>query len=567
MINKMNAPRIKKAGFITSLSVLAVAGCTTISTDGKRHFNREDASDRIERVQGRIASNATALTGAKRINRPSNINVKDGLFLGDTGYLSSNGDPLPARFETEDGIALSMAGAVNIEEFSQALERITGIRVDYNDISTMPALHDSTEGGGAGEGEEGSVDSTMNNTLSTSGETKSHGVEAFLHPAERTFRVKHNGKLSDLLDSVASRMNSDWVYEAGRIQFLGPQTVTYTLWSLPGSMKSEATVGGGGSDNLFGGSTPATVSSLMEVDYWQTFESGMQALVPNGGAAFSVNKASGTIVVTGAQSIQRRVQRFIETENRRISRQVSVKIDVIAFSRNRSDTKATNVSGLLDQITSGYNFEILSPVNSVDGGISLSTGVLSGDLEGANGAIRALSKIGQVSILTSTSVTATNNTPTPASITNELAYLAGSTTTTDDAGATSTELETGIIRSGINTVVTPRIMSSGEVVIQYAMNITELKKLSEFADSSGDAMVQLPEITSRNFLQTVNIESGDSIVIASFDQQSTNKNSSGPFSPEFWGIGGSTDYGMEDTKVMIIMTPVVIEAQNKPYHK
>jgi type IVB pilus formation R64 PilN family outer membrane protein len=569
MINKMNAHRIKEFGIITSLYVLGVSGCTTASTDGQKHLNGEDASDRIERAQGRIASSAPALTGTKRTNRPSNINVKDGLFLGDTGYLASNGNPLPARFETEDGISLSMAGAVNIEEFSQARERITGIRVDYNDISTMPTLQDGAAGGedGEEEGEDGVVDSTMRDTPSAGGGATRPDAEAFLHPTERAFRVKHNGKLSDLLDSVASRMNSDWVYEAGRIQFLGPQTVTYTLWSLPGSMKSEAIVGGGGSEALFGGSAPATVSSLMDVDYWQTFEAGMQALVPNGGAAFSVNKTSGTIVVTGPQNIQRRVQRFIETENRRISRQVSVKIDVIAFSRNRSDTKATNISGLFDQITSGFNFELLSPSNSIDDGISLSTGVLSGSLEGASGAIRALSKAGQVSFLTSTSVTATNNTPTPINITNELAYLSGSTTTTDDEGAASTELETGIIRSGINTVVTPRIMSSGEVVIQYAMNITELKSLSEFASPTGDTMVQLPEVTSRNFLQTVNIDSGDSIVIASFDQQSTNKDSSGPFNPEFWGAGGSTNYGIDDTKVMIIMTPVVLEAQNKPYRR
>lgn len=562
----MKAPTIKTLSALSSISVLALAGCTTPGGHDNAQINRTDAQDRIQKGQGRIAAQASSLTNAKSTNRPSNVQVREGLFLGDTGYHASNGNPLPARFETADGVTISLGGQVTIEEIAQAIEKVTGIRVDYSDLVNAPLMKfgGDSESGDSGGTDDSASQSSGGGESGGSEEVSQDGdIDPFLHPTERRYRIQHQGKLSDLLNYVAARNRSDWVYEGGRIYFQGPQTITYTLWALPSQISSNSDVGGGNSQ-VFGGSKPATVSSTMSLNYWETFEAGLKAIAPNGGAAHSLNQASGTIVVTAPRHIHKRVKTFIEAENMRLSRQVAVKLDVIAFTRDRTDNKNTTITGLLDQASRGFNIDLKSPVNSVSGGIDLDVGIVKGPLDGVNNILSALSSAGQVSVLTSTTMMAMNNTPTPMSITNDRAYLAGVTTTVSAEGDETSELQTGIVSSGLNAVVTPRIMSSGMVNLQYTLNMTELNDIVEFATDDGKSVVQLPNTSNRNFMQTVNIASGESLVIGSFDQQSTKDSGSGPFSPAFWGVGGKSEFSMQDTRVLVVMSPVVIEDQNKP---
>jgi len=557
----MNAPRIKTLSITSAMSLLTLAGCTGASMEGVNgSTTRADARERLERAQGQIAANAPALTNAKPTNRPANINVREGLFLGDTGYRATNGNPLPSRFETPDGISLSMAREVNIGDVAVAIERVTGIRVDYSDLNIVAGASEEAEGA-APAGIEASAGGQAQNDSNATTEASS----LTLPPLERTFRINHHGKLSSLLDVVASRLDADWVYEAGRIQFLGPQTVTYTLWALPTTLQSDSSVGGGGGE-VFGGASPASVSSSISFNYWETFETGMEALIPSGAASYNVNQGAGTIVVTAPRNIHRRVQKFVEGENRRLSRQVAVKLDVVAFTRTRADNKGTSLTALIDQSSNGFVLDYSTPVNEVENGGILDAGVLSGPLSGVSNLIQALSSAGEISVVNSSTVIAANNTPTPVSVTNERAYLSGSTTTVED-GEETTEIETSLVRSGMNAVVTPRIMSSGMVNLQYTLNLSDLVGLERFETDDGSMVVQLPNVTSRNFMQTLNIANGDSVVIGTFDQQSTNDDRQGPFDPEFWGLGGSSSYSMEDSQIFVVMTPVIMEAQNKPMRR
>ena len=71
-------------------------------------------------------------------------------------------------------------------------------------------------------------------------------------------------------------------------------------------------------------------------------------------------------------------------------------------------------------------------------------------------------------------------------------------------------------------------------------------------------------LSGRNFMQNLNIESGSTIVVASFDQETRDRDSTGPFDPRFWGLGGVDGYSAQDTKIIVMMTPVVLESQNQP---
>ncbi len=329
--------------------------------------------------------------------------------------------------------------------------------------------------------------------------------------------------LSGFLDFVASQIGADWEYRGGRIKFLGEQTTTYTVWALPGTRSTTATVGGGGSGDVFGGSSPASTTRTIESDYWAELEAGLDAIIPENGARYSINKANGSIVLTGFQSIHERVAEYISRENARLSRQVAVKVDILAFTSEDSDSRSTNIEGIMQNLAWGLGASIVSPQNAIDDGIGIGATILENDnkiqenLVGTNAIIQALARKGKVSLLDSVSVIAMNNASTPISIMKERAYLAGTSTTVEDDGSETTETETGVINNGINMVVTPRILSGGEVNLDYTMNLSSLVAMQQFG--SGDAMVQLPEVEARNFMQSVNMESGSTMVIAAYDSQ------------------------------------------------
>lgn len=525
-------PRLPRAALLMPAALL-IAAC-----DGGGN-NWDSSTDNYNNAAADYEAMSARYAGVRDTGRPSNVSVDSGIFLANKGFRSGRGNPLPARFETAAGVTINTASPINIEEFAQIVEQMTGIRVDYEDLRMIGAASTSGASGGGAQGDSAQTITAL----------VSRAQSTTVGPTDRTFRIRHTGKLSTVLDTVASRMAADWVYEGGRIVFKGPQTMTYTIWAFPGSASTTGSVGGG--DSSFGSGSSASTSSTAEFNYWSGVEQSLSSLIPNGLGAFTANPASGTITVTGSQAVHLRVQDFIENENRRLSRQVAVRIDVIALTRNSADNRGLSLEGVL----------------RASGGGSLAVGLLGGtdgagiSLTDNNGsaAINLLSSYGQVAIVQTQTVTAMNNTPTPVSITQERAYVA-STSIDQESGAT--EITPGLINSGVNFVVTPRIMSSNEVVLQYTLNMSELLEVREF--SSGTSSVQLPEMSSRNFAQTVNIRSGQTVVIGTSDTQNSQQRRQGAFNPSFWGLGGERKHSVDGTRILILMTPVVLEGNNTP---
>ena len=565
------------AGFATASALAITAGC---SADLTNTMGREGASARISDTRARIDADAAALTGAQGNGRPGALNVRQGLYVGQDGFRTGNGDPLPARFEGPDGIVAKLGEVVNIVRFASFLHDRTGLRVDIRDLYNQPI-------GGEGDDGDESADSTADSTsfeeevLGASGggdgEEPESAVDAlgermergFMpHPAEMMIPIDYSGSLSGLLDYVAGQIRADWVYQGGRIRFLGPQTRTYTLWALPDTVTVETSIGGGGSSASFGTSSPPTTTADRELSYWEDLQDNLASMLPTGsGARFAINRSAGTITVTGFQAAHQRISDYVRNENARLSRQVAVKLDVIAFSASDASNRSANVNAVFERAISGFNLNLAGPnlttTDAPDIGIDiLEDGSDFGPWQGSSALVDALSEVGRSSIVNSASVIAMNDTPTPMTITTDTAYLEGITTETDENGNDSSDLQTGIVNSGLSMTVTPRIFSNGRITLNYALALNELRNLATFG--TADNQVQLPEVDSRNLMQTVNLDNGDSIVLASFGGSATNRQGSGPFSPAFWGLGGRDGYNQTETKIIFVMTPVVLENGNMP---
>ena len=109
------------------------------------------------------------------------ISVKDDIWLGNQSIRISEGDPLPARFETENGITLVSTTPVSLMQISEKITSLTNITVRVDDM----ILKNVTEA----EQGTGTTDITTTENTSTN-----------------LFMPAYSGKLSGLLDQIASRL-------------------------------------------------------------------------------------------------------------------------------------------------------------------------------------------------------------------------------------------------------------------------------------------------------------------------------------------------------------------------
>ena len=548
-MKKFNA---KIAISVSALALLTTACSTDLLPEGRE--NRTFTSERIDKTERAMDSADAILKTTEASGRPSNVKVRKGLFLGQDGFRTNNGDPLPRHLETSKAVSLHTGDKVNLFELVPILQQATGLRIDIRDLDAIPS----------GSASNAVQDISVPEIGLTNAGAPTTAPSGTSNPGATKFFVNYQGPLSGFLDYVSAQIGVDWTYKGGRIKFVGPQTVTYTIWALPGTTEAEGTIGGG---EAFGAGTPAKTSYKMNVDYWEDIESGIKAIVPQDTAKYSINRTSGTITLTAFQAIHERIQDFIEAENARLSRQVAVKIDILSFTSSEGDTKSANLDAVLESMSAGLNFNVGGSTAKQTGTPSFGFSVIDTDgtnskWAGTNGFIQSLAKRGKVALLNSTSIIATNNQPTPISLVSAHAYLSGMTQTDEDNGDTSTELETSVINDGLNMTLTPRILSGGEIMLNYHMSLTDLVGIEEF--TSANSTVQLPETTSRSFMQTVTVDSGDAVVVAAHDSTSNSRNASGPFSPKYWGLGGQDAYSRDKTKIVIIMTPVELDHSNKP---
>ena len=534
-----------------------LSACSSYVSENQK--GEADVVQKIQKIEQRTADATQASKAVRKTDRPANVRVRDGIYLGEQGATRFRGAPLPQAIEGPDGVVISSPGDITIAQFAVMFEQATGIRVDFSDLRAYApgAVAASVD---APEPIEGSIPPSASLSPAIAGQL-----------LDGKFDLRFRGPASRLLDMVSNRVGADWEYRSGIVRFTGPKTLSYTIWTLPVVMGTQTSIGDGGGDGgdggsgVFGSSAPATTTANYAYDYWQNFETGLAAIMAESSASYAVNKASGSLVVTASRAMHERVAEFVERENARLSRQVAVRIDIVAFDAIDTDERSMDLAAALTGIFDNLGISVASTPAAIANAATLGMSITGGDADGTKLFVNALSTFGRTTVETSSSMVATNNMPSPISISSDRAYLASVSSTLDDAGNRTTALESGIITTGLNAVVTPRIMSSGEVFVNYSLNISELREIEEFSSPDGLSAVQLPLVNNRNIIQNVTLRSGDTAVIASYDSEGGSLDSSGPFNAAAWGAGGAAGWNNNSVRVLVLMTPVVLETQNFPH--
>ena len=347
----------------------------------------------------------------------------------------------------------------------------------------------------------------------------------------QTVDVSYEGTLRGLLDHIAVSSGYGWDYDAASntVTFTRFMVRTFTLLSAPGRVEydsqitnksresSNSGIGGSGVNaTVVTADTSSQTAQSNTVNYrfdvWTDTEKVVKALLSSEGAVVG-NQAAGTLTVRDFAENVRQIGRYIAETNRRLSRQVAVSVNVWALEVTDENEAGLNLQGIF---TNSDVSVIAGNLANMGGSNTASATVVSGRLKDSGGVLKALKQWGDAVQVTSGGGLVMSNQPVPIQAIQRTAYLAGSSASQSDYGQT-TELTPGEVTTGFTATIIPHILDRRRVILQYNLNLSTLDELTEF--STSDLTIQLPKTSTRAFSQRSQMQMGQTLVLAGFQDE------------------------------------------------
>lgn len=486
--------RTKQSFFIFSVCLIGLTSC------GLYRSNLKETDRMVDKIQGTLEQPIKPTEQYKM----DTIAVKDDIWLGSQSVRVNEGDPLPARFETDDGITLVSTSPVSLLQISEQITSLTGITVRVDDM-ILNEVRSATQGE-TKENEIGGVSSNTSTDL---------------------FMPAYSGKLSGLLDQIVSRFALWWRYKNGVITFYKMETRVFTIYALPVTSNMSANIAGTSSGES-GGSTSASMDSSIQLDFWTQLESAVTAMLPEG-ATLNVIPTNGTMTVTAPPFTLQRISQYVNSMNEKLARQVAISVKVLNVTLRDTQQFAINISSVLKFINEKLTFNLSSSSGVIDGSNStIGMALIPGDkhIDPIDLTINALRQQGTTSLMTSASITTMNNRIAPIQVSTDQSYVE-KIETTMNSDTTSVSITPAKINYGFTMEVLPRILDHGRLLMMFTMTLTELEDMDK-AEGGGSGtgetaeqsktVVQLPKIRTRGFVQEVAMMSGSTLMLTGFEQ-------------------------------------------------
>ena len=524
--------RMTKINLSISLALLIAIGACSVANDTDAILERE--------VESAVALRQEAKTPMKPANNDV-IRVNDDIWLGDSSEVEYEGTPIPSYLETADGITLISNRPITLYEIGSMINKITSISVRY------------------AQELDGSVQQ-----LADANKPSLQDIGAQWTDSNKML-VSYKGPLSGLLDEVSNRFGVWWKYEKKQIYFYKYITKSFTLYSLP--TKPTLSVDVGGSSSGGGGSSSVSLSNSVSIDLWETIETSIRSMISSG-AQLTSDQSSGILTLTGTPTDIKKVAKFVNEQNARLSRQVAISVKVLQVSVSDSDKYGLDLSAVFR----GNNRITSLGITGASGSVGVASGISMALVSGSwtiNSAIQALSEQGTTSLITSGTVTTLNNKPAPIQVVKKQNYISQITKTNSGSDGSYYDLSTDTeeIETGFTLDILPRILEHGRLMLMFNLTLSDLIELQKVnLSSSGDngEFIQNPVIETRGFTQEVAMKSGETLILSGYERVEDSSAKQGIGSAENSMFGGSVTASKTRSILVIMLTPVVLDSPLSP---
>ena len=405
-------------------------------------------------------------------------------------------------------------------------------------------------------------------------------VSARAHAASGVGAIHYVGSLRGFLNLIAAKYGVYWRYVDGQVTIFRTETRTFELPSLPREASMTGGIGtgtGGGVASSSGSTSQSSTSSTSSaaapgggtsssttedsINYFSGLQKTASA-VAGSGAVVVVDPSFGTITVTGSPEQIERVADWVKQISVELSKQVAIEVHVYNVQVSREDNYGLNLALALKSQGGHTGISLQSAaapqITSTSTPMTFGASILGGTLQGSSVAVQALSTLGHVTQVVSRSGVTVNGQLLSLQAARVQAYLASSATTLNGTAGATTTLTPGSVTVGFTGLFLPKVVN-GRILLDLNMTLSNLLGIQTFTAGGGSSSasatsIQLPDVQSTTFQQSVSLRPGQTMVLTGYRQHTGSVTNNGVGSPDFAGLGGGVDAQTGDTVLAVVIS-------------
>lgn len=374
-----------------------------------------------------------------------------------------------------------------------------------------------------------------------------------------------NVPLWQLLDDIARQADVSWRPVPTGAEFYRVETKIFHLAAMAQVATTAATLGrNAGTNNVFE-SQSKTGFTTKDQNLIAGMVATIDALLTVSGKAV-VSEEGQTVVVTDTTQALARVTKYIEDQNRQMSRRVRVLIESIEVV-----SKDNNDNGLdwdLLYKTASNAVSLVSPATLV-GSQASALGVTrtgSGQSSGSKVIVNALNEIGTVVNHRTFPFTTTSGRPVTQAIRTTFNYVDQVQATAISSSLISTTAQAPTVTQKEETVGTfvtliPTAKNDGTIFLSVSFDVTSAQPLQAFTVGSGASAVTVQQktIDGTGVIQEVPVRSGQTVVIGGIETNSNSLTSRRMGAGLPMLLGGSDSGRNQKTRMVLLVTAIAEE--------
>ncbi|WP_440616494.1 hypothetical protein [Cysteiniphilum sp. 6C5] len=372
------------------------------------------------------------------------------------------------------------------------------------------------------------------------------------------------GDIAGFLDYVAFKLGVFWKYDQNRntLEFFRTETKTFHVDILTDKIKTTTKVG---SNSSTGVNQSASLKTENEAEYdnpWAAVIKTIKSIIGQSGSV-DENSTLNLITVKTTPLLMRQVAQYLEEINRTARKKVVIRLDVYDVDQKNTSNYGFDWNALYQGTKGAIDLKTATALTGSYG--TLTSAISSGPWSTSKLIIQALQTMGKTTHVTGTTMYTVSGRPVPIQVSTTTAYIkkvdvvvkGGGDTPIVEQSATPSEYN-----EGYEIKVLPIVVKGNEILVDLSVNLTNLVRMDESKvpvhGSKEPQTIKLPSIRNKSFMQSVPLKSGQTVILAGFEDKKdiAQTDSVGPQST--WMLGGSQAASNNSTVTVIVVTPYLI---------
>ncbi|MFA5521614.1 MAG: hypothetical protein WCY98_05250 [Castellaniella sp.] len=388
-------------------------------------------------------------------------------------------------------------------------------------------------------------------------------------PAAGLSRARFSGEsepLARILDRLSAALGVRWTYAQERIEFYRTETRVFDVRALTLEARTDATLGSVSDPTGEGGfasSSRTTLSTGNDVDVLAVVKARMEPFMSRAGIIVAQAGASASVVVTDTPDALDRIARYLERENRVLTRRVRLVFEEVTLASRDAGQLALDWNLVFASARAAVRAE-LGETGDVEAG-RLAAGVGHGPFRGSELILAALGQSGRIVRRSSVPVLTLNRRPVTHAVRTTFSYIDRVDTTpfSDGQGLALPSVSVSQKEETVGSLLTlvPDAQDDGRILLSIAYDNTVAQPLRTIRFGDRDHPLQLQQLTvdGNGTVQQVLLQAGEPMLISGFErrQDESLTRRLNPDAPLV--LGGSDKAVSEQLMTVIIVTARVEE--------